>query len=309
MWSTGVQREIPFGLIVDATYVGRRGLYLQRERNINQLQPGAIAANPGVNIAALRPFRGYGVIRLSENAGKSMYNSLQLSVDRRYSNGLKVGVAYTYGKSTDNASDKRNVLWNTFDDTIYEGPSNFDRTHVLVVQYIYDLPFWRSPTNLIQNILGGWQISGATFVRSGTPFTITRTDDRAGVGDGSIGQPVDLVGDPNENTNGQFSNGSDQNFAFNPAAFAQVPVGANRFGNTPRNNLRNPGDQQWDIAFFKNFSLASTHKVQFRVEVFNFPNHPNLSGPIQDPTSPNFGRIITKDGSRRDIQLALRYLF
>jgi hypothetical protein len=220
------------------------------------------------------------------------------------------------GKSTDNASDKRNVLWNTYDDTIYHGLSDFDRTHVLVVQYIYDLPFWKSPTNIVQNILGGWQISGATFLRSGTPFTITRTDDRASVGDGSIGQPVDLLGDPNQNTNGQFSAGcssaancADQNFAFNPAAFAQVPVGANRFGNSPRNNLRNPASQQWDIALFKNFAVAATHKVQVRVELFNFPNHPNLSGPVGDITSSNFGRIITKDGSRRDIQLALRYLF
>ena len=64
MWSAGVQREIPFGFIVDVTYVGRRGLYLPRERNINQLQPGTIARNPGVNIAALRPYKGYGVIRL-----------------------------------------------------------------------------------------------------------------------------------------------------------------------------------------------------------------------------------------------------
>ena len=309
MWSAGVQREIPFGLVVDATYVGRRGLYLQRERNINQLQPGTIAANPGVNIAALRPYKGYGVIRLSENAGRSMYNSLQISVDRRYSNGLKVGVAYTLGKSTDNGSDKRNVLWNTYDDTIYEGPSNFDRTHVLVLQYIYDLPFWKSPTNLIQNILGGWQISGATFLRTGTPFTVTRSDDRAGVGDGSIGQPVDLVGDPKAGTNGKFSNGTDDNFVFNPGAFAEVPVGANRFGNSPRNNLRNPGDQQWDVALFKNVTLAGAHKLQFRVELFNFPNHPNLSGPNNDITSPNFGRSISKDGNRRDIQLALRYLF
>jgi hypothetical protein len=309
MWSAGVQREIPFGFIVDATYVGRRGLYLQRERNINQLQPGTIPANPGVNLAALRPYLGYGVIRLSENAGRSLYNSLQLSVDRRYSNGLKVGAAYTLGESTDNGSDKRNVLWNTYDDTIYEGLSNFDRTHVLSLHYIYDLPFWRQPTNLIQNILGGWQISGATFLRSGTPFTITRTDDRAGVGDGSIGQPVDLVGDPKQGANGKFSNGSDDNFIYNPAAFAQVPVGANRFGNMPRNILRNPGDQQWDIAFFKNFSIAGTHKAQFRVEIFNFPNHPNLSGPENDITNVNFGRSISKDNGRRDIQLALRYLF
>ena len=308
MWSTGVQREVPFGFVVDATYVGRRGLYLQRERNINQLPvPGTLQANPGVNIAALRPYKGYGAVRISENAGRSIYHSLQLSADRRYSNGLKVGAAYTLGKSEDNASDKRNVVWNTYDDTSYWGLSNFDRTHVLSVYYIYDLPFWRNPQNLVQNLLGGWQVSGATFMRSGTPFSITRNDDRAGVGDGGFGQPVDLVGDPDAGANGQFSSGSDNNFAFNPAAFAQAPQG--RFGNSGRNILRNPGDQQWDIAFFKNFSIADTHKAQFRVEIFNFPNHPNLSGPVTDITSPNFGRIISKDGNRRDIQLALRYMF
>jgi Carboxypeptidase regulatory-like domain len=309
MWSAGIQREIPFGFIVDATYVGRRGLYLQRERNINQVPLGVIPANPDVNIAALRPYKGYGVIRLSENAAKSMYNSLQLSAERRYSNGLRLNVAYTLGKSEDNGSDKRNVLWNTYDDTIYWGPSNFDRRHVISISYIYDLPFWRNPTNLVQNLLGGWQISGATFMRTGTPFTITRTDDRANVGDGSIGQPVDLVGDVNSGVNGKFSTGSDDNFVFNPAAFAQVPVGANRFGNSPRNNLRNPGDQQWDIAFFKNFAITNTQKIQFRVEMFNFPNHPNLSGPNGDITNANFGRSVSKSGDRRDIQLALRYIF
>ncbi len=315
MWSTGVQREVPFGFIVDVTYVGRRGLYLPRERNINQLLPGTTAANPGVNIAALRPYKGYGTLRLSENAARSMYNSLQLSVDRRYSNGLKVGLAYTLGKSTDNGSDKRNVLWDPYDDTSYEGPSNFDRRHALSIYYIYDLPFWREPTNLVQNILGGWQISGAAFMRTGTPFTITRTDDRAGTGDGAIAQPIDMSGDPNQGTNGKFSGGvtggvaADDNFYFNPNAFSQVPVGANRFGNMPRNAIYGPGDQQWDLAIFKNVNLAGTHKVQIRMEMFNFINHPNLSGPGTDPTNANFGRIITKSGDRRDIQLALRYLF
>ena len=243
MWSTGVQREVPFGFIVDATYVGRRGLYLPRERNINQLRPGTVAANPGVNIAALRPYKGYGVIRLSENAARSMYNSLQLSVDRRYSNGLKVGLAYTLGKSTDNGSDKRNVLWDPYDDTSYEGPSNFDRRHVLSFYYIYDLPFWREPTNLMQNILGGWQISGATFMRTGTPFTITRTDDRAGTGDGSIGQPIDMVGDPfrGRTASSRAVTAADDNFYFNPAAFAQVPGRGERFGNMPRNAIYGPG--------------------------------------------------------------------
>jgi hypothetical protein len=305
MWSAGVQREVPFGVIVDATYVGRRGLYLQRERNINQLPEGTRNANPGVAIEALRPYKGYNTIRLAENAARSIYHSLQLSAERRYSNGFKLAVAYTLGKSEDNGSDKRNVIWNSYDDTNYWGTSNFDRTHVLVVSYIYDLPFWRDQSTLMQNLLGGWQISGASFFRSGTPFSIVRTNDIAGVGGGD--QPVDVVGDINANANGKFSNGSDGNYIFNPAAFANPAAG--RFGNQTRNTLRNPGDQQWDIALFKNFRLAGTHRMQFRMEVFNFPNHPNLSGPNTDITSPNFGRSITKDTNRRDIQLALRYMF
>jgi len=307
MWSAGIQRQLPFKVVVDVNYVGRRGVFLQRERNLNQLLPGTLQANPGVNIAALRPYKGYGAMRMSENAGNSKYNSLQISAERRYANGFKLSVAYTYGKSFDNASDKRNVLWNTNDDGNFWGPSSFDRTHVAVVSYIYDLPFWRDQTTLLHNLLGGWQISGATFLQSGTPFSITRTNDIAGVGDGSIGQPVDLVGDPNQNVNNQFSTGTDSNYFFNPAAFANPAAG--KFGNSTRNILRGPGAQQWDIALFKNFLLRGTHRLQFRAEVFNFINHPNLGGVNGDITSPNFGRVITKDGSRRDIQLALRYLF
>ena len=309
MWSAGIQRQLPWKIVLDVNYVGRRGVFLQRERNINQLQPGTIQANPGVNIAALRPYKGYGALRVSENSGDAKYHSIQISGERRYSNGFKLSVAYTYGKSTDDASDKRNVLWNSYDDANFWGPSSYDRTHALVVSYIYDLPFWRDQSTLLRNLLGGWQISGATFVQSGTPFSITRTNDIAGVGEGSNGQPVDLVGDMMQGANGQFSLGTglDTNFAFNPAAFANPAAG--KFGNSTRNILRNPGAQQWDIAIFKNFVLGGRHRLQFRAEAFNFINHPNLSGPNGDITNPNFGRIITKDGSRRDVQLALRYTF
>jgi hypothetical protein len=297
------------------TYVGRRGLYLQRERNINQLREGTLKdpANKDINIAALRPYKGYGAIRLSENAGYSKYKSLQISADRRYTKGLKVGFAYTLGHSVDNASDKRNIIWNTYDDTSYWGNSSFDRRHVVSLYYIYDLPFWKEGGSVLKSALGGWQISGATFARTGTPFSITRTNDIAGVGEGSNGQPVDVVGDIKANANGRFSGGvnnnvaADQNFWFNPAAFVSPASG--HFGNEKRNLIYGPGDQQWDIALFKNFSLGGTRKVQFRTELFNFPNHPNLSGPETDITKANFGRSTSKDGNRRDIQLALRFLF
>jgi hypothetical protein len=315
MWSGGIQREIPFGFVLDVTYVGRRGLYLQRERNINQLQQGAtfLPQNQGVNVAALRPYLGYGVLRMSENAGNSKYNSLQISADRRYSNGLKFGAAYTYGKSTDNGSDNRALVWNTYDDTNFYGPSNFDRRHVLNFYYIYDLPFFKEQDTLLKNLAGGWQVSGATFYRTGNPFSVTLSSDIAGIGD-TNGQPYDVVGDIDANANREFSGAAgDGNYLFNIGAFARPANGT--FGNEQRNQIFWPGEYQWDIALFKNFNAGGNRRVQFRMEMFNLLNHPNLNntsgreGNINNPTSAGFGRITGKTDDRRDVQLSLRFVF
>jgi len=309
MYSAGMQREVPWGFVVDATYVGRLGRNLQREVNINQLLPGTVQANPTVNSAALRPYKGYGVIRESENNGRSTYNALLVSADRRYRNGFKFGAAYTLSHSMDNASTKRDVLFNSYDDSGFWGNSSFDRRHVFTFYYIYDLPFYRHDSTSLQGrAFGGWQISGATFMRTGTPLWVTRTDDTAGVGD-AFAQPWNLVGDFTANSNGRLSNGAaaDQNFWFNPAAYAKPANGT--FGNAPRNNMYGPGQYQWDIALFKNVTIRGSHAVQFRAEIFDFTNHANLNNPSTDPTSSTFGRVTSKDNSRRDIQLSLRYSF
>jgi hypothetical protein len=144
------------------------------------------------------------------------------------------------------------------------------------------------------------------------------------VGDGGFGQSYNLVGDVNAGANKKLSNGTDDNFWFNPAAFAAPAPGT--FGNAPRNLLYNPGQVQWDIALFKNFSMGGTRRVQLRAEIFNFPNHPNLGGNpggqlglqtnqlsgslgYMDPSSATFGRITRKTDDRRDIQLSLRFQF
>ena len=223
---------------------------------------------------------------------------------------MKIGAAYTLGKSEDNASNKRDVVWNTYDDSGFWGPSSFDRRHVFNVYYIYDLPFWKDQDTALKNLLGGWQISGATFFRTGTPFSVTRNNDIAGVGDGNFGQPYNLVGDPLAGASRQFSAGSgnDQNFWINPAAFAAPAPGT--FGNGPRNAFYNPPEQQWDIAFFKNFRVTGTQRVQVRAEIFNFINRPNWSNVAStDPSNANFVRITTKNDARRDAQLSLRYMF
>ena len=82
------------------------------------------------------------------------------------------------------------------------------------------------------------------------------------------------------------------------------------FGNAPRNLTYNPGEQNWDIAFFKNFRLPGTQKLQFRAEIFNFINHANWNNVASsDPSNANFGRITSEEGERRDVQLSLRYQF
>jgi hypothetical protein len=170
----------------------------------------------------------------------------------------------------------------------------------------------RAQNTVVSQVLGGWQVSGSTFMRSGTPLWVRRTADIAGVGD-AFAQPYNQVGNPDENANQAFSGGIvngaavDQNFWFNPLAFAAPAPGT--FGNAPRNLIYNPGQYQWDIALFKNVRINGPRSLQFRAEIFNFLNHPNLSGPTTDPTSATFGRVTGKDGSRRDVQLSVRFLF
>jgi hypothetical protein len=318
-WSASFQRELPFDVAVDVSYVGRMGIHLQRERNINQLLPGTLQANPGVNVNALRPYEGFGVIRLSENAGRSIYHGLQVGLERRFRNGLGFGVAYTYSRLRDNASDKRNILFNAYSDVGYWGISDNDRTHVLNFHYLYELPFWRDQDSTLKRILGGWQISGVTYFQSGRPLTVWRGDDYAGVGE-STPQPWNLVGNP-QVSNPQFSRGvnTDQNLWFNPAAFAAPAPGT--FGNAGRNILRSPWFSDWDIALFKSIPIGDKHRLQLRAEFFNFLNHPNLGDPNNgsptastnggvsiDPKSASFGRVLTKT-NERNVQLGVKFTF
>jgi hypothetical protein len=316
-WSASLQRQMPWAIVVDLAYVGRMGLHLQRERNINQLQPGTLQANPGVNVAALRPYKGYGVIRLSENSGRSLYHGFQMNVERRFRGGLGFGAAYTYSRLRDNGADKRNILYNAYDDAGYWGVSDNDRTHVFNVHYVYELPFWKNQDTTLKKILGGWQVSGVTFFQSGVPFSVRRGADIAGVGE-STPQPYNQVGDPSI-SNPQFSQGrtADQNFWFNPAAFAAPAAGT--FGTSEKNVIRGPITQSWDIALFKNIPLGGARRLQLRIEAFNFPNHPNLDNPAGsgqgggngntlDPSNADFGRVLGKTGNR-NIQLGAKFMF
>jgi hypothetical protein len=294
---------VGWGTTVEVGYVGRRGLHNQRKRNINQLVPGTLQANPGINANSLRPYLGYGVVGISENGGSSRYNGLQVSAQHRFSHGLQFGVAYTLSRSRDDGSSLTDVLPNAYNATGYYGLSDFDRTHVLVMNYIYELPIFRGGSGLTHKVLGGWEVSGINLLESGVPLSVRTSADIAGVGSGSGSQFWNLSGDTSTDITA-FTNSANW---FNPAAFTIPAQGS--YGTQLRNVLRGPGLWTWDMGLRKNFATFEKQSLQFRFEVFNILNHPNWSNPVTDPTNGSFGKVTGKTNDDRQLQLALKYIF
>jgi len=304
-WNAAFQRALPWAMNVEVTYVGRVGLHNQRKRNINQLQPGTLQlpANRGVNPNFLRPFRGLGIIGMAENSGRSIYHGLQVGLERRFASGLQFGAAYTLSRTSDNSSDLTDTLPNAYDDQAYWGISDLDRTHVLIVNYIYELPFLKGASSLLRRLAGNWEISGINQFQSGAPFSVRTGDDFAGVGPGSGAQFWNQVGSADV-ARTPFTNSATW---FNKNAFAQPAPGT--FGLQQRNALRNPGFWNWDVGIRKNFPVrGEIQRLQFRLEIFNLLNHPNWGGANANPRSGSFGEVTSKSGQRQ-LQLALKYIF
>jgi hypothetical protein len=319
-WNLTFERELMRSTVLGISYVGRRGVYGQREKNINQPLIGTVQANPGVNINALRPYKGYGPIRETFNDANSRYNGLQLELNRRFSNGLSFGFAYTLSKCMDNGSAQRDVIPDAYDATYLWGPCTYDTRHVAVINWIYQLPFFRqSNSRALRAIAGGWQITGVTQFQSGTPFSVQTGDDFAGIGPGSGNQISYFWRYANYGQEPDYPMQFAAGGASDPAQYLTVRGGTGSplftqpaAGTIVKDRLRNyfyhPGFQNWNLGLFKEFAATERHRVLFRVEAFNWPNHPNWSGVDSNPRSSAFGKVTGK-GSERNLQLSLRYSF
>ena len=298
-FNLGVQQELRGNMIVEVGYVSTLGRHLMRTININQLPVGTRLKpeNRNVNTNALRPYLGYGNINLQENGDTSNYHSLQISLNRRLQQGLAFGVNYTFSRTLESSGGSTQDAYNIRAEA---GLSGIHRTHVLNINYVYELPFFRRHANaLVRAILGGWDLSGVTIYQSGAPNTVTVAQDTAGIGVAS--SRADLVGNP------KLSKGERTLTRwFNTAAFAVPPSG--RFGTSGRNILIGPGFNQWDLSLLKNFSLRETIKLQFRAEAFNIWNHAAFTGISTNFSSQNFGQI-TGSGPGRVFEFGLRLAF
>jgi hypothetical protein len=315
-WNVTFAREVGYSTQVELSYVGRRGLHGQRERNLNQLPVGArfLPQNAGIHPDALRPYKGFSIIRITGNEANSEYHGIQVGANRRFTNGLSYGVAYTYSQTQDNGSAQRDVIPNAFDASNLWSDADYDRPHVLVINAVYELPIFRDRARWTGKLLGGWTVSAVSQWQSGTPFSIATGDDFAGVGPGS-GAQFWIVNGKSDTPKKYAANNSDPNFFFTTTNGSQAiytaPANGTINTNSVRNILRGPNVNSHNLGFFKDFYITETQRITFRAEAFNWLNHPNWNGPDTNPRSATFGKVVSKGqfAVERQLQFAIRYQF
>ncbi len=233
------------------------------------------------------------------------------------------GASYTYSRSWDDGSNQRDILPNTYDAHNLWALSSFDVTHIMMINYMYELPFFRGQRSLAGKLLGGWQISGITQFQTGTACSSIVNNDYAGVGvDGKVndcggnGQLWAVNGDPM--VLGNFAAGGSADSALwfqttNPDGspiFTAPAKGTFVTGTLSRDYYHNPGINNWNLGLYKKFALNERMGLQFRAEAFDAFNHPNLGNAGTNPNSAStFGKVTGKTNDARNLQLSLRFYF
>jgi hypothetical protein len=331
-YSTGVQRELGWGTVIDVTYAGFHMTHGEMSTNINVVPDGArfLDVNPQnrnpqtANSAKpnefLRPYTGYQNITIRSHFGTAHYNSLQVQLNRRYIRGLQFAVAYTLAKTVSFGpnSDPPTFVPNRPGDPWNVAPNESTQLHNLVVNYTWDVPggsrLWNNA--LTRGLLDGWQLSGDTALVSGDwAGASTSTTDNFDFTGGDAGTRPRIDGtavctsgncDPAPGGTGSY---------FNVAAFSRL-TGRGDIGNAPRSFYRLPKIVNSNISAFKNFAIGGSRRIQFRWEMYNVFNQVNWSAintnaqfnPAGQQVNASFGQA-TQARSARVMQGAIRFTF
>ena len=320
-WSLGIQRSLPFSLVMDASYVGSKGTKLYINEDLNPLVPAALRITPagytGPTSGRFDNIQGSRLIRT--NGGASSYHSGQFSLSRRFTDNFTFTSAYTYSKLIDNASEVFGVAANNQPQqaavpSIFGGQPNeravslFDRTHRASFTYVYELPFFRDQKGFVGKLLGGFQISGVTVFESGAPLTVANGVDADGIG-GNLDRPdFNPAGAPGTRavpyrpTTATSPNPC--GVALNTVAYTAGPnvtggcvdpntaqyigllAGSGRTGNLGRNTLRTPGTNNFNVNVFKRLRVSETMRFEFRTEFYNIFNNLQFGQGSVSPFSP-----------------------
>jgi hypothetical protein len=288
-WNIGIQHKIFEEVVLDVAYVGSKSSDLLRQVQINALPFGATfqpqnqdptrvpSSVPGANALPndfLRPYRGYGGIRMWDYSGYGDYKGLQTSVSRRFERGFMLSGFWVWSKAQginndDFAAGVPNLTEEQTRHLDY-GLLNYDRTHNITIQSIYQTPraTERKGLGLIAN---DWQLSGVYRWTSGRPYTVNFSVPGIGAANltGTDGNPnarIALTCDP-----GKGYTGDPYRQWEHPECFAP-PQPNSRGDETPRFFARNPPLNNFDLSVSKNFPIVHGMKFEIRLDMFNVLN-------------------------------------
>jgi len=315
-WRFEIQRQIKRELMLSLAYVGTSAFHLNLTRDANQVQPQYIhLAASGANMQPYRPFPTYTSISTAYMDGNSNYHALQVSLLRRFSNGVSFRANYSWSKAMDDGTGSGwytgyvggDGYQNGWDRRSNYGLSKLNMPQMLNGYVTYELPagMGRQFFNrgVASNILGGWDISGVFQVHSGVPFTpVIGTANLSG----SLGGSAWWL--PNRIANGSLPDPTIGKW-FDPTAFVTPAPGS--FGNSGRDILFGPGWEQIDVNVTKKFrirKLGEAATFQFRADARDLLNHPNLGQPNTSLGTPGVGQISSANSSRV-LQLGVRLMF
>lgn len=333
-WQLGIQREIARNLVLETSYVANRGTHIELGQNLNvtpqrylstspfrdnpainylsanlpnpfrnQLPAGAIAAFNAAQIGRerlLRPYPHFDGVSHSRFDGYSWYHSLQVNLEKRFSQGYTLLGNYTYSKFM-----QASEVLNQDDARPYEVISDFDRPHRLTLSGIWDLPFGRgrkygAQVHPVGNaLIGGWQLNGIYTYQSGSPL-----------GFGNIIFLGDINNVPLPRSEQRVERWFNTDAGFEKAAALQLDRNVRtfplRFGFIRAHHTNN-----YDLSVIKNNRIAERYNVQFRFEFLNAFNRPQFPAPNTNPAVAAFGRIqaSTQANYARRIQLGARLVF
>ncbi|MDQ3258677.1 MAG: carboxypeptidase regulatory-like domain-containing protein [Acidobacteriota bacterium] len=313
-YSLGLQRELPFGVFAELTYVGNLGRHLLRQPDINQPSFAVLRERllgldaddsdtatvtpqdrrPDLN--SLRPYLGFSQIRMYITDSNSNYNALQLYLAKRKGN-LRFTTSYTWSKALTDASGDSETSEDSFSRRFNYGPASYDRRHILVSTYTYTLPFFRRSQSFFAKFLKGYEISGITRFQSGRGYTI--------LGDNVLGggrRAEYIAGEAVELPDGE----RNPERWFNTQAFRAAPNG--RRGSSGISAVRGPGLQRWDISLRRRFPFRESRALEFRADLFNAFNRTNFTGMNVNRSQAAFG-TLTGSAPARNIQFGLRLNF
>ncbi len=315
-WNFEIQQQVSTSMVFTASYVASHGYNLLFPADINAVPEQSLSANDNDK----RPYPLFKSISSGNqgsggtNNGVSNYNSLQTTVSERLSRGLSFSANYVWSHmltSVDSSgwgsSSGNDFYQRPYDVAANYGASNFDVRNAVKGYALYDLPFGKgrqflNNNWLVDEAIGGWQVSPTIVWTSGFPYTLTTSSNN------SFDQTGNGQQFPNQISSSPNPSHKTLNEWYNPAAFEQPTAGT--YGDTRRNSLYGPQYLLVNAAVGKTFHIPWENiGLEIRASANNVLNHPSFAAPNASIGDPNAGIInsLTVDG--RTMQLYGRVSF